>query len=74
VKNHFVIGRQDYQWITEPIRYGRKEQEGCPHYFINDRTKSTAIEAAKLGFKKLTKDEMRDIGGIPLDKPQRIMD
>jgi DNA modification methylase len=61
VKNHFVIGRQDYQWITEPILYGWKEQEGCPHYFINDRTKSTAIEAAKLDFKKLTKDEMRDL-------------
>lgn len=44
IKNHFTLGRQDYQWMTEPILYGWKEQDGCPHYFINDRTKSTVFE------------------------------
>ena len=57
LKNHFVLGRQDYQWIHEPILYGWKEQEGHPHYFINDRTKSTAFEAAKKDFAKLNKKE-----------------
>lgn len=44
IKNHFTLGRQDYQWITEPILYGWKEADGCPHYFINDRTKQTVFE------------------------------
>jgi len=57
IKNHFTIGRQDYQWITEPVIYGWKQAEGCPHYFINDHTKSTAYEAAQLDFKKLSKAE-----------------
>ena len=44
-KNHFVIGRQDYQWIHEPIIYGWKD--GAPHYFIDDRTQSTILEYDK---------------------------
>lgn len=42
VKNTFVLGRQDYQWMHEPCLYGWKAGEG--HYFIYDRTQPTAIE------------------------------
>ncbi len=40
-KNHFVLGRQDYQWKHEPILYGWKE--GAAHYFIDDRKQSTIL-------------------------------
>ena len=60
VKNHFTLGRQDYQWITEPILYGWKVKDGCPHYFINDRTKPSLFEYPQ-DIKKLTKDELRDL-------------
>jgi len=42
VKNHFVMGRQDYQWRHEPILYGWKD--GAAHYFIDDRTQDTVID------------------------------
>lgn len=60
IKNHFVMGRQDYQWMHEPILYGWKEADGG-HYFINDRTNTTIKEQAAVDFKKLTKDEMRGL-------------
>ena len=60
IKNHFVMGRQDYQWMHEPILYGWKEADGG-HYFINDRTNTTIREQAALDFKKLTKDELREL-------------
>lgn len=41
VKNHFTMGRQDYQWKHEPILYGWKL--GASHYFIDDRTLSTTL-------------------------------
>ena len=37
-KQHFVLGRQDYQWRHEPILYGWKE--GAAHYFISSMTTS----------------------------------
>jgi len=60
IKNHFVMGRQDYQWMHEPILYGWKEADGG-HYFINDRTQTTIKEQSPLDGKKLTKDEMREL-------------
>lgn len=60
-KNHFTLGRQDYQWIHEPILYGWKEQSGKGHYFIDDRTLSTVIEAAQAkDFKKMPKAELQE--------------
>ena len=56
VKQHFVLGRQDYQWIHEPCLYGWTE--GGAHYFINDRTKSTVIEEAPEDLKKKKKEEL----------------
>ena len=43
-KDHFTLGRSDYQWQFEPILYGWKEAKGCPHYFIHDRTQTSLFE------------------------------
>lgn len=45
VKNSMVMGRQDYQWIHEPILYGWKE--GAAHKYYNDRSQTTVIEFPK---------------------------
>ncbi len=58
-KNHFTLGRQDYQWIHEAILYGWKE--GTSHYFINDRTIPTVIEELRLNGKKMSKNELLEI-------------
>lgn len=42
VKDHFTLGRQDYQWRHEPCFYGWKD--GAAHYFINSRTESTVFD------------------------------
>jgi DNA modification methylase len=42
VKQHFVMGRQDYHWRHESVLYGWAD--GGPHYFIGDRTQDTVIE------------------------------
>lgn len=59
-KNHFTLGRQDYQWIHEPILYAWKEAKGCPHYFIDDRTNPTIFDL-KLDIKKLKKEQMQEL-------------
>lgn len=43
VKNHFTLGRQDYQWRHEPCLYGWKE--GAAHYFSEKRNISTIIKS-----------------------------
>lgn len=52
VKNNFVMGRQDYQWIHEPILYGWKK--GAGHYFIDMRTLTTAFVR---DYKDMTREE-----------------
>lgn len=42
VKNHFTIGRQDYQWQHEPCLYGWKP--GAAHHFIDLRSLPTIQE------------------------------
>ncbi len=42
-KNHFVMGRSDYQPKHEPCFYGWKD--GAAHYFAPDRTQTTIMEA-----------------------------
>lgn len=54
VKNHFVFGRQDYQWRHEPCFYGWKE--GGAHYFIDVRSLTTVSD----DLENLTKDELID--------------
>ncbi len=55
VKNSFVLGRQDYQWMHEPCMYGWKAGEG--HYFVYDRTQPTAIEYPE-DLDKLSREEL----------------
>jgi len=55
VKNHFVLGRQDYQNKHEPILYGWKK--GNTHYFIDNRTNSSVFED-EIDLTKLKKDEL----------------
>lgn len=55
-KNTLVLGRQDYQWRHECIYYGWKEGKG--HYFTDDRTLTTVIDAPSLDFKTMKKDEL----------------
>jgi len=43
-KSHFVMGRQDYQWIHEPCLYGWKEGA---HKFYGDRKQATVFECKK---------------------------
>lgn len=46
VKNHFTLGRQDYQWMHEPCLYGWKEGQG--HYFSEKRNIPTIISSIDL--------------------------
>ncbi len=55
-KNTLVLGRQDFQWRHECIYYGWKE--GKAHYFIDDRTLTTVIDAPSLDFKSMKKEEL----------------
>lgn len=52
-KQHFVLGRQDYQWRHEPILYGWKE--GDAHYFIHDRTQDTVLLDEETDLKSMNK-------------------
>jgi len=57
VKNALVLGRQDYQWRHEPILYGWKD--GAAHYFVDDRSQTTVIDASERpNFKQMKKDEL----------------
>ena len=56
VKNHFVMGRQDYQWQHEPCLYGWKE--GAAHYFLDNRKQSTVIEDLLPDLSHMKKSEM----------------
>lgn len=55
VKNHFVLGRQDYQNKHEPIIYGWKKGES--HYFIDNRSNGNVFED-EIDLKKLKKEEL----------------
>lgn len=60
VKDHFTLGRNDYQWQHEPILYGWKVEDGRPHYFIHDRTMATVLETT-MDITKLKKEELLDL-------------
>ena len=44
-KNALVLGRQDYQWLHEPILYGWKD--GGAHAWYSDRSQTTVLEYNK---------------------------
>lgn len=56
VKNHFTLGRSDYQWMHEPCLFGWKG--GSPHYFAPTRSETTIIDDAA-NLKKMSKAELR---------------
>ena len=56
VKDHFVLGRQDYQNIHEPCLYGWKP--GAGHYFCDKRNESTVIED-RVNLEKMGKAELK---------------
>ncbi len=70
-KNHFTLGRQDYQWIHEPILYGWKE--GAGHYFIDDRTLPTVNEELRLNLRKMSKVELVELVEKILDLPSTVI-
>ena len=59
-KNHFMLGRSDYQWIHEPCIYGWKT--GAAHYFCTDRNLSTVWQDEKpLDYAKMKKPELLEL-------------
>jgi len=70
-KNHFTLGRQDYQWIHEPILYGWKEGSG--HYFINDRSLPTVFEDDRQNLSKLNKNELLELLQKILNVPNTVI-
>lgn len=59
LKNSFVLGRQDYQWIHEPCFTGWKD--GAAHYFTDDRTLSTVIEQKPARPEDMDKKELVEL-------------
>lgn len=70
-KNHFTLGRQDYQWIHEPILYGWKE--GAGHYFIDDRSLPTVFEDLQASVKKMSKAELVELLEKILETPTTVI-
>lgn len=70
-KNHFTLGRQDYQWIHEPILYGWKE--GAGHYFIDDRSLPTVNEELRLNLRKMSKVELVELLEKILELPSTVI-
>lgn len=56
-KDHFTLGRNDYQWQHEPILYGWRVEDGKPHYFIHDRSQANIFDD-RHDFSKLKKEEL----------------
>lgn len=59
VKSSLVLGFADYQWRHEPILYGWKA--GAGHPFYGDRKNCTVIEEDKIDYRRLKKDELKDL-------------
>lgn len=55
VKNHMVLGRQDYQWKHEPILYGWKP--GAAHRWFGDHSEVTTLDD-DLDLRALSKPEL----------------
>ena len=58
VKNHFTLGRSDYQWMHEIAYYGWKQ--GGSHYFAPTRCETTIFDDA-VNLKKMSKPELRQM-------------
>ena len=69
VKDHFTLGRQDYQWRHEPIFYGWKDEGEGSHNFIDDRTLSTVFDFESKDFEKMKKSELLEFVKNKYDLP-----
>ena len=58
VKNHFTLGRSDYQWMHEPCLYGWKG--GAGKYFAPTRAEVTVIDDM-VSLKKMSKGQLRQM-------------
>ena len=58
VKNHFTLGRSDYQWQHEVALYGWKQ--GGPKYFAPTRAETTVLDDVQ-NIKKMSKAELRQL-------------
>ena len=59
-KNHFILGRQDYQWKHEPCLYGWKE--GAAHYFVDSRKETSVIpDGMEIDLNKMKKEELQEL-------------
>jgi len=56
VKNHFTLGRSDYQWQHEPCLYGTVA--GGSHYFAPTRAETTIVDDT-VNLKRLGKADLR---------------
>lgn len=72
VKNHFTLGRSDYQWQHEVAYYGWKG--GATHYFAPTRAETTVIDDVQ-SIKKMSKADMRRMLEELLspDQPSTVM-
>ena len=57
LKNMFVIGRQDYQWQTEPCIYGWTD--GAPHWFAPTRSERNFFDELP-SIDSMGEDELRE--------------
>ena len=72
VKGNITLGRQDYQWQTEPCLYGWKD--GAAHWFAPTRSEHNVVDALD-DIAGMTKAELKDAltailtgeGGIETD-------
>lgn len=71
VKDHFTLGRSDYQWQFEPILYGWREDK--PHYFIHDRTQSSVFENKEELAKKKKEELLKILNEIYEHYPSDII-
>lgn len=72
VKNSFVLGRQDYQWMHEPCLYGWKP--GAAHYFVRKRSLSTVIDRPTGDeIEKMSKEQMAALLRTIYSLPQTVM-
>lgn len=69
VKNHFVLGFNDYHYKHEPILYGWKDGEA--HYFTSQRGKTNIFEEDPIDITKLKKDELQDLLRKFLDEKEK---
>lgn len=58
IKQLFTLGRQDYQWQTEPAVYGWKD--GAGHYFAPTRSERNVIDDG-LDTSRMSKEELREV-------------